>query len=112
MLSAIAYILLVIFTLLGIVAAIAAVMMLVMRPRGTGRFVVVIPSHACEADFAARLCAARLRVGLLGGVVRGDVIALDCGMNEQNRQQCEALCQGLDRTKLLAPEELLHELTS
>jgi len=110
MFSAIMYALLMIFTLLGVVAAIAIVMIFVMRPRGAGRFVVVIPAQATEADFAARLCAARLRVGLLG--VRGDIIALDCGMNEQSRLQCEALCQGLDHTKLLKPEELLHELTS
>ena len=109
MLSSIAYGLLAMFALTGVVAAIYLGMVLVMRPRGAGRFVVVIPAHASEADFAAHLCAARLRAGLVGG---GEVIALDCGMGEQCRLQCEALCQGLERTKLLKPEELLHELTS
>ena len=112
MLSSIAYGLLAIFTLMGVVATIFLVMMLIMRPRAPGRLVVVIPTHAREADIAARLCSARLRMGLLGGVAQGDIIALDCGMSENCRLQCEALCQGLDHTVLLRPEELLHELTS
>jgi len=111
MLVAIAYALLTIFMLIGIVAGIYVVMMLVMRPKAAGRFVVIIPSQACDAEIAALLCAARLRMGLMGDIARGDIVALDCGMEEQCRLQCEALCRELDRTKLLKPEELLRELT-
>jgi len=111
MLAAIAYALLTVFMLAGIVAGIYVVMMLVMRPKAAGRFIVVIPSQACDAEIAALLCAARLRMGLMGDIARGDVIALDCGMNEQCRLQCEALCRELDRTRLLKPEEFIEEFT-
>ena len=112
MLSAIAYALLTVFMLIGVVAGIYIVMMLVMRPKAVGRFVVIIPPSANEADVASLLCAARLRVGLMGDIARGDIIALDCGMSEQCRLQCEALCRELDHTMLLRPEDLLKELTA
>ena len=107
---ALAYALLTLFVLIGIVAVIYMAVTLLMRQRGPGRFVVVLPSHVCEADIASRLCAARLRVGLMGGIAQSDIIALDCGMGEQVRLQCEALCQGLDHTMLLTPEEFMNEL--
>jgi len=110
MLSSLAYALLILFALFGVVAAIYAVMLFVTRPRGPGRLVVVIPLEACQADIAAQLCAAQLRAGLLGGIAQGDVIALDCGMDEQCHLQCQALCEGLQRTVLLKPEQLLGEL--
>ena len=93
--------------LIGIVASIYVIMMLVLRPKAVGRFVVVIPPQACEAEVATLLCAARLRVGLMGDLVRGDIIALDCGMAGHCRVQCEALCRELDHTALVKPEELV-----
>ena len=111
MLSAIVYILLIVFVLIGIVASIYIIMMLALRPKAVGRFVVVIPPGATEADVASLLCAARLRMGLMGDISRGDIIALDCGMKEHCRLQCEALCRELDHTKLLRPEDLPRELS-
>jgi len=103
LLIAIVYAFLVVFMLIGIVASIYILMMLVLRPKAVGRFVVVIPPHACESEVATLLCAARLRVGLMGDIVRGDIVALDCGMSEQCRLQCAALCRELDHTTLVNP---------
>ena len=111
MLIAIVYAFLVVFMLIGIVASIYILMMLVLRPKAVGRFVVVIPPETCEPEVATLLCAARLRVGLMGDLVRGDIIALDCGMSGHCRLQCEALCRELDHTALVRPEELLEYLT-
>ena len=111
MAQAIVYAFLVVFMLIGIVASIYILMMLVLHPKAVGRFVVVIPPQACEAEVATLLCAARLRVGLMGDLVRGDIVALDCGMSAHCCLQCEALCRELDHTALVRPDELLEELT-
>ena len=105
------YILLVLIVLLGVVSGIYLLMMLVLRPKAPGRFVVVIPPQSSQADVAALLCAARLRLGLMGDLARSEVIALDSGLPEQARGECEALCRGLDHTALVRPEELLSKLT-
>ena len=106
----IVYILLVFFVLLGVVFGIYLLMMLVLRPKAPGRFVVIIPPQSTQADVAALLCAARLRLGLMGDLARSEVIALDSGMRSQARAECEALCRELDHTALVRPEELLEKL--
>ena len=111
MLIAIVYTCLVVFMLIGIVASIYVIMMLALRPKAVGRFVVVIPPQACEPEVATLLCAARLRVGLMGDLVRGDIVALDCGMTGHCRVQCEALCRELDHTALVRPEDLAEKIT-
>jgi len=107
---AIIYILLVFFVLLGVVSGIYLLMMLILRPKALGRFVVVIPPQSSQADIAALLCAARLRVGLMGDLARSEVIALDSGLPERARQECEALCRELDHTALVRPEELVEKI--
>ena len=107
---AVIYILLVFFVLLGVVAGIYLLMMLLLRPKAAGRFVVVIPAQSSRADVASLLCAARLRVGLMGDLARSEVIALDCGMPETAREACEALCRELDHTALVRPEALAEKI--
>lgn len=109
--AAAAYCLLIVFVLMGVVAGVYLLMMLLSRPKAKGRFLVVIPAQAREADVAALLCAARLRLGLMGDLCRGEVIALDCGMDEPCRLRCEALCRELDHTTLLGPEQLVEHIT-
>jgi len=107
---AIVYILLIFFVLAGVVSSVYVLMMLIMRPKAPGRFVVVIPPQSTKADVAALLCAARLRLGLMGDLARSEVIALDRGMPEHSREECEALCRELDHTALVRPEELMEKL--
>jgi hypothetical protein len=98
------------FMLVGVVASIYVLMMRILRPKAVGRFVVVIPATATSEDVASLLYAARLRVGLMGDIQHGSIIALDCGMNERQRIQCEALCAELDHTVLVNLRELPKEL--
>jgi len=107
---AIVYVLLVFFVLVGVVSSVYILMMLVLRPKAPGRFVVIIPAQSAKADVAALLCAVRLRLGLMGDLARGEVIALDLGMPENARKDCEALCRELDHTALVRPEELMEKL--
>ena len=106
-----AYCLLIFFALLGVVAGVYLLMMLFARPKAKGRFLVVVPPQAREDEVATLLCAARLRVGLMGDVCRSEVIALDCGMSERCRLQCEGLCREMDHILLLKSEQLLEHLT-
>ncbi|MDR2753951.1 MAG: hypothetical protein LBB50_06560 [Oscillospiraceae bacterium] len=110
MINAIVYCLLVVLVLAGIVSSLYLLLLLALRPKAIGRLVVVIPPAAAEADIAGLLCAARLRLGLMGDLCRAEVIALDCGMPKQSRAQCEALCRELDHTALLTPEELTAQM--
>ena len=107
---AIVYILLIFFVLVGVVSSVYILMMLILRPKAPGRFVVVIPPQSSRADVAALLCAARLRLGLMGDLARSEVIALDRGMGSEARRECEALCRELDHTALVRPEELMEKL--
>ena len=107
---AIVYILLIFFVLVGVVSSVYILMMLILRPKAPCRFVVVIPPQSSRADVAALLCAARLRVGLMGDLARSEVIALDSGMRSQARLECEELCRELDHTALVRPEELMEKL--
>lgn len=104
------YLLLVFFVLAGVVASVYLLMMRFTRSRATGRFVVVIPPQSSQADAASLLCSARLRVGLMGDLVHSEVIALDAGMTEDARRDCEAMCRELDHTALVRPDELLERL--
>ena len=111
MLSAIIYFLVVFFVLLGVLSGAYLLMVFSRRlTQGKGRFVVVIPPQPSQVDVASLLCAARLRLGLMGDIACCEVIALDCGMPRESRRQCEALCRELDHTQLLKPEELLEKL--
>lgn len=105
------YLLLIFFVLLGVVSGIYLLMMRILRPKAPGRFVVIIPPQASQADAAALLCAARLRLGLMGDLVHSEVLALDCGMPAQARLECEELCRSLERTALVKPEELAEKIT-
>jgi hypothetical protein len=109
-LNVIIYGLLLFFLLLGIVAAVYLLLMRLLRPKASGRFVVVFPAGATEDDMAQLLCAARMRMGLLGDVVRSEAIALDCGLSVASRRQCEALCREMDRIRVCSPVELLRVL--
>ncbi|MDR2524682.1 MAG: hypothetical protein LBC83_00585 [Oscillospiraceae bacterium] len=97
--------------LLGIIAAVYLLMMRLLRPKAPGRFIVVIPGGATGTDLASLVCAARMRLGLLGDIARSEVIALDCGLPEASRRQCEALCHEMDHVRICSPEELLEHLT-
>jgi hypothetical protein len=107
---AVVYALLIFFVLLGVVSGIYLLMLFLLRPKARGRFVVIIPPASSQADVAALLCAARLRVGLMGDLARSEVIALDCGMPEKTRGECEALCRELDHTALVRPAELAEKI--
>ncbi|MCL1951484.1 MAG: hypothetical protein FWF60_01520 [Oscillospiraceae bacterium] len=109
-LHAIVYALLLVFVLVGVVSSVYILMMLILRPKAPCRFVVVIPPQSSQADVAALLCAARLRLGLMGDLARSEVIALDGGMPEYARKECEALCRELDHTALARPEDLVEKL--
>ena len=108
---AVVYVLLVFFVSLGAAAGIYLLAARFLRPKAPGRFVLVLPARSSKADAAALLCAARLRVGLMGDLARSEVVVLDCGMEPPAREACEAMCRELDHTALLRPEELAEKLT-
>ena len=110
MTNTIIYCVLFLFALIGVIASIYVIMLLIMRPKAAGYSIVVIPPMSTKSDVASLICAARLRLGLMGDIAHREVIALDCGMPEHKRQQCLALCHELDHISLLTPEEFLSKI--
>ncbi len=107
---AIVYSLLVIFVLAGVIACVYLLMMRITKSKVPGRFIVVLPPQTTPSNVSALLCAARLRMGLMGDLVRSEVIALDAGLPEQVRTECVDLCRELDHVALVKPEDLLEKL--
>ncbi|MDR1464517.1 MAG: hypothetical protein LBJ11_04375 [Oscillospiraceae bacterium] len=110
MLETVIYGLLILFVLIGVVASVYFLMIRALHPKAQGRFVVVIPGDADQSEIASLVCAARLRMGILGDISRSEVIALDCGMSTEKRRQCEELCRELDHTYLCRPDDLLDRI--
>jgi len=100
------------FVLIGVVGSVYALLLLMTRPKSSGHFLVVIPNMSSESDVASLLCAARLRVGILGEFAHSDIIALDCGLSERRRLQCDLLCAKLEHTSLLTAEEFLDKVNT
>ena len=110
MFNAMVYCALVLFALLGVVAFIYLLVLLFSRPRACGHFVVVIPPMSTAGEVASLICAARLRMGLLGDIAQNEVVALDCGLSEGSRKQCDAMCRRLDHVSLQTPAEFLSAI--
>lgn len=81
---------------------------LMLRLLRTGRknaFAVIVPLR--EPDNAVeRVYAQHLRLILTGELQRGCVIALDLGLDEEQKRACRQFCRSLRNTYYCAPEEL------
>ena len=95
------------FALIGLIALIYYTALRSMRLHADNAYIVVLPARVGMHDIAGQLYAEKLRMTFWGDGAAGKVVALDCGMEERCRTQCEALCRELDHTVLLCPEELV-----
>ena len=101
---------LLLFVLAGFFSFIYLLLLFITRPKFSGHFLVVIPAMSSERDITALLRAARLRVGLFGDFSHSEIIALDCGLSERSRLQCDKLCGEFEHTSRLTPEEFLDKI--
>ena len=104
-----------VLSLVGLVSLVYYIAIRILYAHEETRYYVVIPAHTGMEDVAGLLYAAQLRLSLFGGFGKGRVVALDCGMTEEERRACENLsracadlyiCKPEDFTELLASGEL------
>lgn len=106
MMETIVYSILMMFVLIGVISTIYYVSMRLMCKKAIGKYVIVIPVNAELRDVAGSLCAANLRINLLGDTCRGRVIAVDCGMDESEKSICYDMCREESGMYICTPEEL------
>ena len=90
--------------LLGVVSISYYIMLRILHPKTAGKYIIVISADSDARNVASQLYAEKLRVGLLGD--KGCVIALDCGMDENERVVCTGMCNGSEGIYVCTPEKL------
>ena len=68
------------------------------------RIVVPIGEHREEAETILRSAVLRLR--WLGVGEPGEILCVDCGMDEETRRICEAVCRESPFVQILKAEEI------
>ena len=91
---------------IGLISLMYYIAIRVLYARGEERYYVVIPASADLEDVAGLLYAAQLRLNLFGGCGKGRIVALDCGMAEEERTRCENLSRACVDLYVCKPEEL------
>ena len=90
---------------LGILACGYWLMLRLLRARREEPFAVILP--LCGTDSAAqRLYAQHLRLQLTGEDRQGNVIALDLGLSEQQREECVQFCRCTKNVYYCTPDKL------
>lgn len=96
------------FILVGFVTLVYFSALRLMRMGQKEPYFIVMPIHKGIKDSAGLLYAARLRATLLGEGNTATVIALDLGMNDTQRENCENLKRECAGILLCKPEDLAN----
>ena len=79
-------------------------------PKVRGRMIVILPCGDSN-DCARFLYSAHLRLALFAGCCESEVIAVDTGMNSEQRKICEDVCRKYCNTLIFTPQELTTYLS-
>lgn len=104
MFEGVIYGVLTVLVLLGVVSISYYIMLRLLHPKTAGKYIIVISADSDARNVASQLYAEKLRVGLLGD--KGCVIALDCGMDENERVVCAGMCNGSEDIYVCTPDKL------
>ena len=91
---------------LGLVALAYYIILRILRPKKSGKNVVLISAGGGSSDVADRLCSEFMRLELLGELSVGSVVVLDCGMAYEERRRCEEFCRETKNVFVCDPHEL------
>lgn len=78
---------------LSLVALAYYIILKILRPKKSGKYIVVISADDSSDDAADRLCSEYMRLEMLGEISFGNVVLLDLGMSYDERRRCEELCR-------------------
>lgn len=92
--------------LLSVVIACAyAVCLLIAAPKSKGRMIVLLPCGDAN-DCVRMLYSAHLRIMFFSGCCKGEIIAVDMGMNGEQRKLCDEVCGKYRNTHIITLQEL------
>ena len=92
---------------LGLVALAYYIILRILRPKKSGKYIVLISADGSSSDAADRLCSEYMRLELLGEQLKGSVVVLDGGMTYEERRRCEEFCRISNNVYVCSPCELL-----
>lgn len=80
----------------GALEVIRVLLLIIFSPNKKTKYLLVLPlfGHIEEVEYILRNAATRAR--LIGGAEYTSLIILDCGMDNETRALCSALCRELD----------------
>ncbi len=106
MFHAILYAAITILALFGLISLIYYIAVRLMHLHSKDAYLVVLPADANSRDVAGQLYTEKLRMSFFGDGETGHVIALDCGMDEIQLQNCKSLCLESTGLYVCKPEQL------
>ena len=106
MLKGVLFGIILLFTLIGIVCALYRMMISLLHPKSAGKYAVIIRLDDDTPDPAGLIYAARIRTELSGEFGKCAVIAVDNGLDENKRKQCELFCKSCVNTEICSNAEL------
>lgn len=112
MFETIFYIIVMLLCLFGLTNLIWSVALWLMTARNCVKPFLVVPIGKTCNEIEATLRNALCRAQLLGSKHCAGVLAVDCGMDQDAQQACQAFCSCNDGVFLCKAEELQHLLAS
>ena len=99
-------VLLLFLAVLGIVELIRVMILWAVTPGRNGRMRIVVPIGMQKEEAEGILRSAILRLRWLGVGEPGEILCVDCGMDAETREICEAVCLEYPFVQILKVEEI------
>jgi hypothetical protein len=94
--------------ILGLVEVFRALTLQLLRTKGGNRLMMIVPIHGHNEEAELLLRSAATRVKWMDGVRRQRVICLDCGMDDETKEICEAVCRDYGFMEVCSVSEFEH----
>ena len=95
------------FVLIGIVAVLQWIMLRLITPKGKAKIFMVVPVSKDDEDAELLLRSANLRANIMGSNCCGEVLVVDCGMDDTLRSICKSASRDFNNVKVCSCDELV-----
>lgn len=110
MLEAIWYGLVAALTFVGFISIIYFVVLCIYKPKGNGRYILVIPEKAKKDEISNLIYGAHMRNMLFGDLVSDEIYVVDCGLDDERKQLVEEVSKEYGGVNVCRIEELADSL--
>lgn len=104
MLEIIAIVVVLILCFMGVVELYRAIVFRFLLPERCKEFIVLVPAYGHDETLEMALRCAQSRVRWFRG--HGQVVCLNCGLDEENARLCALACEQLGCVKLMTMNEM------